>query len=182
MKIFTSGILLLLLGSSLTASAQSLVPEKRSSFGIGPSIGYDYKLQGFSYGANMMYEFRINSHWAAFAALNYEQTFKNINHAAYFNTVGGQWYHHVASANLGMRYYFDKFYMSGSLGLGYDNKKITLDDGWKVNDVNGFGLHRSFGFGYQFDLINQDALEVEVGVSGTNASMKSMATFRYLFR
>ncbi len=181
MKKITLLIILSSIAGGNISKGQTFDLIKKHQIGIGPILGYDYKLEGTSYGVGLMYEFRPFNKLGFTAALNYEQSRKNLSAVDFSNTGAGVLKHHVYSLSLGTRYHFSSFYLGGSLGLAYENGETTMNDGSNFKGGNTYSLYKTLGFGYQLPLKNGDLLEMEIGTFGTKNSMKIGGTLKYKF-
>lgn len=159
-------------------NAQSFSEYGKHSIGIGPMIGYDYKLEGISYGANLLYEYKLFKNIGLTGGLTYEITRKDIPPADIGTPIKSDLRHQMYSISLGARYYIKSFYIGGALGVAHERGKVRREG---VNYPGGTetGLYKAFGAGYQLPLRNGDLMEFEAGTYGTKNSMKVGGTIRY---
>lgn len=173
---------LLIFCSTLNFSyAQDSSSAKTHSIGIGPILGYDFSIQGTSYGIGLLYEYRPLNKLSFFSTLNYEVTVRDISKNVLL-TMPEIWKHEVFSLNGGIRYYLLRnLYFSGSLGLAFEASTLQKADGQKQGGEFKPALYRSMFVGYQIPLINKDIIEIETGFSGTKTSNRGGMVARYKF-
>lgn len=182
LKIFASALFVLTTVSA--ANAQITDVPRKHNFGIGPIAGYNLDSKGLTYGAGLLYEFRPFQKFGFTAGLTYERTRSDVN--SYYGEIEGSpvyadvRIHQVYSLQAGARYYLNRLYVSGALGVGYDDGGYKLSDGGTADGGHAYSLYKSVGIGYQFPLKNNDALEFEAGYFGTKF-MNLGGTIRYKF-
>lgn len=169
---------------SVTNAQISDVPPKHS-LGLGPIAGYNLETEGLTYGAGLLYEFRPFQKFGFTAALTYERSSTDVSDRYYGDIegtplYGDVWTHQTYSFNVGARYYMNRFYLGGALGVGLDKGHTAVSDGTTFDGGHAYGLYKSLSAGYQLPLKNRDAIEFEAGFFGAR-NMTIGGTVRYKF-
>ena len=181
MRKFTLSSILLLSTGITVLQGQTLDLPQKHRIGLGPMVGYDFKLKGTAYGAGLMYEYKPFRTVGFTAALNYEQTQKNAPSDDFSNTGSARVKHQLYAASIGARYYFNSFYLGGALGLAHETGQTRTPDGNNYNGGSINSLYSALGLGYQLPLKNGDLMEMEIGTFGTKNSRKFGGTVKYKF-
>ena len=182
LKLFAVALFVFIAGS--IANAQTTDLPSKHSLSLGPIAGYNFESEGLTYGAGLLYEFRPFQKFGFIAGLTYQRTRSDVDFH-YGDIDGSTVYgdvriHQVYAFHAGARYYMDRFYLSGSLGVAYDDASVKLSNGMTVDAGHAYGLYKSIGAGYQLPLKNNDALEFEAGYFGSKF-MNIGGTVRYKF-
>lgn len=167
------------------ANAQNFDLPKKHNFGAGVSAGYDLDEKGLVYGAGGLYEFRPFQKIGFTAGFNYDRMRKDVSGQFWGDfegspVYGDAWVHELFSLHVGARYYMDKFYLGGALGVGRDSGYTNLSDGTTADGGHAYDLYKGLSAGYQLPLKNGNAIEFEANFYGTR-SMKIGGTVRYKF-
>lgn len=182
-KIFS--LLLLSFTAVSVVNAQVSDIPKKHTLSLGPIVGYNLDMEGLTYGAGLLYEFRPFEKVGFTAGFNYGRTRSDVSGDNWGELNGSEIYgdvrtHQVYSLNLGARYYMNQFYLTGSLGVAYDEGETKLSDGSISDGGHKYGLYKSVGAGYQIPLKNNHAIEFEAGYFGSEF-MNVGGTVRYRF-
>lgn len=177
-RLFFSTVVLI--GMGQISKAQNSTSPQANNLSIGSLFGYDYSIQGLSYGVGLMYEYRPLKSLGLFTSLNYEQTRRKISERLE-NNLEDIWKHEIYSLSGGSRYYLNKYYLSAALGLAYEGTSIKLQNGANSKPDFNFNLYKSVGMGVQNTLRNSDIIEVEATTYGTDKSMKAGLSAKYRF-
>lgn len=181
MKKFTLLFLPSFIASVNLSMGQTMDLPQKHRLGGGAIFGYDHKLEGIAYGAELMYEYKPFKRFGFIAGLSYQQTRKNLSSVDFSTTGTGVLIHNQYAVALGTRYYLNSFYLGGALGLAYEYGKTKMDDGTTFKGGDIYSLYKAVGMGYQLPLRNGDLMEFELGTFGTNKAMKLGGTVRYKF-
>lgn len=185
MKLQTLALALFLFATVYNAHAQLSDVPKKHSFGIGALAGYDLDTEGIIYGAGLLYEFRPFQKIGFTAGFTYDRMSKDASGSYYWDNAGSPvygdvWTHQLFALHVGARYYVNKFYLGGALGVGRDDGSTSLSDGTTADGGHAYDFYKSLSAGYQIPLRNNEAIELEANFFGTR-SMKIGGTVRYKF-
>ena len=181
MKNFSLFLIVCSCSFTTVIKGQTLELPQKHRIGVGPILGYDHKLEGTTYGAGLMCEYKAFRKVGFTAGFNYEQTRKDLVGQDFADNGAGLLKHHMYALNLGARYYMNSFYLGGALGLAHESGESKMDDGTTFKGGSANSLYKSLGLGYQLPFRNGDLLEMEIGTFGTKNSMKFGGMVRYKF-
>lgn len=179
-------LLAVLLFAAFSASAQSIKNVGTHDFSIGPLAGYNLKTEGFTYGADLSYEYWPFEKWGFTAGLSYERTRSDLSgtwsgyDGEKMATGLGHWDQNLYTASLGARRYFGNLFVGAAFGLGYETGVTTFEEGAEVKSKDRYGFYQNYSVGYQVPLANKNKLEFFGGVFGAGA-MKVGGGVRYKF-
>lgn len=143
--------------------AQENSPHSKHSFGMAAYTGTDLMQKAPLFGADAGYEYRLGKHWALTAA--FSLGYGRRNNPRIFDGNNND----TRAQNLeiwqsalhgGVKYYFNRFYVTAGFGAGDENEKVNYPNNYNYGTYSQSGLYQTYGLGYQLPLKKGNNLEI----------------------
>ncbi len=179
----TNILFALILGLTATNLLAQEPSRVKSRIQISPLAGVNLNKKIFIYGAELGYEYSISSNWSATGNMMYTtgstntpKKFSPINPTLQPNEQSMTDY----SVNLGVKYYIGNFYISGGMGYGMQEQKLSFAGNNQDVKTSKNRFYQSLGVGYRIQLKNQNNLEIFMKSFGAN-DLNVVTGVRYSF-